>query len=177
MKATRLFRLFLTSLMVLLMVAAISPALAAAPEQIRIPLVNDVDVFTPDETGCSFNIIRTVEGEIRIAIHRDNDGNFVFQTEQTHLQGTFTNADTGKTIPTKIATNVKATLNPDGSINVAYLGLIGRVNVPGVGPITADVGRLVLNFPADGGPPTLVSEHGQHDTGIGFPNLCDILSS
>jgi hypothetical protein len=153
---------------------ALTPATriyASAPTRIVQKVVNDQFTFAACD---GLSVTRTLNGTIQITDFVDKNGE-LREAVHVRLKGSFTNDATGVSIPFVVAETDVVNLNPDGSATVAIIGLVGMITVPGLGLVTADVGRLVLSFTGPQDPnPQLLLEAGRHDNGP-FPYICSVL--
>jgi hypothetical protein len=159
-------RLLPVVLTILLTLTLYTPALAAKPEFIIIPVD---DTFVSGECD-GFSIIEHVEGRIKISVHFDKDGNFAMQVVRVHLRHTLSNSETGASLSTPDVGIDKITVHKDGSTTVAIIGVVARIVVPGEGLVFARIGRVV--FDANTG--ETIFEAGQQDD---FANLIPVLCS
>jgi hypothetical protein len=160
------------NLLALLSLAIASPVFAIKP---GVDIENLVDDQVTFQECDKLTITRTLNGEIRTTGYFDKNGNLIRINIQSHLHGSFTNTLNGTSLPFVVAQTDKININPDNSAIVATSGLIGAINVPGHGRVTADVGRIVFFFTSPDDPdPDLLFESGRHDNGP-FPFICPFL--
>ncbi len=163
-----------------LLVASLIAMLVGTPAFAQPPTTETIDVdltFVNEElsAACGFDIVHHVEGQLKVFEYA-NAHNRVDLKIGIHVHGSFTNAATGESVPYVHASTDTYTLHADGSETYVRAGLSGMLTVQGQGQMTADVGRIVLIFPADGGEPTVAFEAGIHDFGP-LPALCDVLTA
>ena len=159
-------RLLLVMLMMLLTLTLYTPALAAKPEMITIP-VDDTFVFGE---CAGFLVIEHVEGAIKASFHTDQDGNPVMEIVRFRLRHTFSNSETGASLTSQDVGIDQLTINQDGSGTVAVIGIVARIVVPGEGLVFAHLGRIVFDLETG----ELLFEAGRHDD---FANLLPVLCS
>lgn len=138
--------------------------------------VEAVDVtFQLPESLCGFPMVQHVTGTFRRTEFLNAEGQPVRILESgSNFRITVTNPANGLQVTTVQAVVGHVTLNEDGSGTLALTGLQGHLKDPDGGFIREDIGRLVLFFPVDG-PPTVLSEAGQHAGGP-YPDVCALLS-
>ena len=157
--------------------AALMCALILAGSAVAVPPernVIDVDeTFPLPEFLCGFPITQHLEGTFRQTTFFNQDGEPVRILETvSRWRITLANPATGASVTTVGSASNHVTLHADGSATVMVTGLQGRVMTPD--GLVADVGRLVISFPADG-PPTLISVSGLFSDGP-FPEVCALLA-
>ena len=154
-------RLFVLSLTTLLCFTLVTPTFATTPEFIYESVDETVEFGACD----GFTVIEHIEGFIKTSVQFDQDGNFKMRISRFALRHTFSNSETGASI-----------FSPDVGVdlevpaNVAVVGIVMRIVVPGVGPVFANVGRVVYDNSG------VIFEAGQHDNyGDLLPALCSAL--
>jgi hypothetical protein len=168
MNASGYRRFLLVVLTALLTLTLYTPALAAKPEMITIP-VDDTLEFGE---CAGFTVIEHVEGAIKASLHTDKDGNLVMELVRFRLRHTFSNSETGASLTSQDVGIDKITINQDGSGTVAVIGIVARIVVPGQGLVFAHLGNIV--FDLDTGDVVLVA--GPHDDFADLlPALCSAL--
>ena len=172
-------RFLLLPLMALLAVAPTS-AFAAGP-QMTIQPVNQTYMLPVLSAFCGVPIQKHVEGTLRIATYYDQAGQVskVVITKQGPMSITLTNLSTGKVLSSNSAGSEHITYENGQLVSDASNGLYESINVPGLGQVFVEVGRIV--FDAQG---NIVFEVGEHDivdfnvTGTFQPTaLCQALAS
>jgi hypothetical protein len=159
-------RLLPVMLVMLLTLTLYTPALAAKPEMITIP-VDDTLVFGE---CAGFSVIEHVEGAIKASLHTDQEGNPVMEIVRFRLRHTFSNSETGASLTSQDVGIDKVTINQDGSGTVAVIGIVARIVVPGEGLVFAHLGRIVFDLETG----EVLFEAGRHDD---FANLLPVLCS
>ena len=159
-------RLLLVVLTILLTLTLYTPALAAKPDMITIP-VDDTLVFGE---CAGFTVIEHVEGTIKASLHTDKDGNPVMELVRFRLRHTYSNSETGASLTSQDVGIDKITMNQDGSGTVAVIGIVARIVVPGEGLVFAHLGRIVFDLETG----EVVFEAGRHDD---FADLLPVLCS
>lgn len=121
---------------------------------------------------CGFPITRDINGVLIDTTFFDKEGNPTrFLEVAPGFQVTFTNSANGNTVSYPNVFSLHQTFNADGSIDVAFTGLIFRVIVPGQGKVAMDGGRFVLHVAADG-TETVTQDSGPSDS---IQAICDYL--
>ena len=149
--------------LVAITLAGASTAQAAAPEH---RWVSIDDEFTWND--CGFTVEETVVGTLHLISWFDDAGALTRQTVTApNFKVTFRNPANGKsvTISSPYVAHKKA--NPDGSLTIAFTGLVGSIT--GGGPAYVTAGREVIVF-SDGGV-ELVSKVGPS------ADLCEALNA
>ena len=159
-------RFLLVMLTILLTLTLYTPALAAKPELITIP-VDDTLVFGE---CAGFTVIEHVEGTIKVSTHFDRNGNVVMEIARFRLRHTYSNSETGASLTSQDVGIDKITLNQDGSGTVAVIGIVARIVVPGEGLVFAHLGRIVFDLETG----EVLSVAGPHDD---FADLLPVLCS
>ena len=142
---------------------AVSAAPASAPVRERVP----VDVtFTWDD--CGFPVEQHDKGTLRFTSWFDESG---VRTRQIvtapRLRITYTNPETGASVSSQNPYVAHKTDNPDGSVTIAFTGLVFAL--PGGGQAYVTSGREVIVF--DNGDVELVSSVGPS------ADLCEALAA
>ena len=140
MHASKYRRLLLVILIALLTLIPFTTAYAVKPDIITIPVD---DTFESECDG--FTLIERVEGTIKISTHFDHDGNFKMEIVRFSLRHTFTNSETGASLFSPDVGIDKITVNQDGSVTIAVIGIVSRIIVPGEGLVFAHLGRIVFD--------------------------------
>lgn len=166
MNASWYRRLLLVVLTVVLTLTLSTPALAAKPEMITIP-VDDTLVFGE---CAGFSVIEHVQGTVKVSLHSDQDGNPVMELIRFRLRHTYSNSETGAFLTSQDVGIDKLTFNQDGSGAVAVIGIVARIVVPGEGLVFAHLGRIVFDLETG----EVLFEAGRHDD---FANLLPVLCS
>src|SRR5439155_10153471 len=111
----------------------------------------DVDynrTLSPAETGCTFDVVRHVEGTFYVTEFYNNVGNV---TREVWLVSDYTVTDsnplTGKSLSSRLAGPFVITPNTDGTVTVTIPGNDGHLTAPGEGVLWSNVGLLI--FTAD----------------------------
>jgi hypothetical protein len=121
---------------------------------------------------CGFPIERDINGVLIQTTFFDKAGNPTrFLEVAPGFKVTFINPANGNTVSYPNVFSQHVTFNADGSVDVAFAGLIIRLIIPGEGNVTLDAGRLLLNISADG-VETVVQESGPSGS---FQPICDYL--
>lgn len=140
-----------------------SAAYAAAPEH---SWVSIDDTITWND--CGFTVEESVVGSLHLISWFDDAGKLTRQTVTApNFHVTFLNPANGKSVTTASPYVAHKEANPDGSLTIAFTGLVGSIT--GGGPAAVTAGREVIIF-SDGGV-ELVSKVGP------FGDLCEALSA
>ena len=142
------------------------PAIAKPPEVIG-PL-HDEGASTIGSCG-TFDVVDHFDLNYTLRFMVDQAGTQIRLVEEVWGVDTLTNSVTGKSLPGPYHNNTFVDFRTG---TVMLTGLIFRVNLPGVGALFFDVGRVVIA--ADG---EIVASAGRHDFFDGdFDALCAALS-
>lgn len=143
-------------------------ALAAPP----IRNVEEVDVtFALPDFLCGVPLLQNLQGTLRDTTFLNSDGDPVrlFLT-QSNWRITLINPANGASITTVGSASSHLTFHEDGSATETITGLFGHFKGADGGMLDGGV-HIVLEYPADGGPPTVVAENGRISNGP-FPDVC-----
>lgn len=161
-------RLLLVCSTILLSLALFTPAFAAKPELITIPVD---DTFVAGECD-GFLVIEHVQGKVKVSTHFDQNGNFVMEIARFSLRHTWSNSETGASLSSPDVGIDKVVINQDGSGTVAVIGIVARIVVPGEGSVFRHLGKIVFDVNTG----EVLFEAGQHDSFADFlPTLCSAL--
>lgn len=178
MRKRNINRLVSASISFMMLLAFCPITTASADKQIIVFIPIDETVLIPaDENPCGFDILRHLEGRVKLTFSPDNPDLAV--AEGDHLHGSFINPENGKSVSFIVANRVSFSTSSDGtSITVTITGLQGRITAPGEGLVAADVGRIVLLFPCLDFQcaPEEVFSAGRFDGGP-FPLACHLLAN
>jgi hypothetical protein len=140
-------------------ICAIGISLIAASSATAVPPQVTIIQFAPftDTTLCSFPIDISFQGDIRVTVFFDKNGNPVRELDTfANFLVTFTHGT--KTLTTKGPAHGITTFDDEGNIvSIEFDGMSANVTLPGQGHVLLDAGRLV--FDADG---NIVTENGPH---------------
>lgn len=164
------------SLMVLITFCHMSSATASKPTILFIP-IDETDLVPAADNPCGFDIVEHIEGRIKVTLNSNNPNQVLF-AEGDHIHGVFINPQNDSSASFIIADHITAVPSTDGtSVFLTINGLQGRLTAPGQGLVTADVGRLILEYPCQDFQctPEIIFTAGHMDSGP-FPALCDLLS-
>ena len=168
MNASSYRRLLLVCSTILLSLALFTPAFAAKPEFITIPVD---DTFTAGECD-GFSVIERVQGKVKVSTHFDQNGNFVMEIARFSLRHTLSNSVTGASLSSPDVGIDMTVINQDGSGTIAVIGIVSQIVVPGEGPVFRHLGRIVFDINTG----EVVFEAGQHDDFADLlPALCSAL--
>lgn len=142
MNASWYRRLLLAVLTILLTLTLSTPALAAKPEIITIP-VDETFVFGE---CAGFSVIEHVQGTVKVSFHTDKDGYPVMEVARFSLRHTYSNSETGASLTSQDVGIDKITFNQDGSGTVAVIGIVARIVIPGEGLVFAHLGIIVFDI-------------------------------
>lgn len=134
-----------------------TPAGAAAPTRESVPFTDTRPAAVLSQ-ACGFPVTSHLEGTMTVTDFVDRAGNFKQEITLFRLVATF--SANGHVISGHTTQPIKTVAQPDGSFTVAFMGVDGLFTLPGSGPVVGQIGRLLLQFPADGGPPTVLQETG-----------------
>ncbi|MGH2446435.1 MAG: hypothetical protein ACRDGD_10435 [Candidatus Limnocylindria bacterium] len=149
----------------------VGSALAVPP----IRNVEEVDVTFPlPEFVCGVPLLQNLEGTIRDTtfLNRDGDPVRLFLT-QSSWRITLINPANGASVTTVGSASSHVTFHEDGSVTEMITGLFGHFKSAD-GDMLGGGAHIVLEYPADGGPPTVVAENGRIADGP-FPDVCALL--
>ena len=158
-------RLFIVSLTTLLCFTLFAPAFATTPEFIyeSVDVTGEFGVCDGD----GFSVIEHVEGFIKTSIQYDQDGNFKMRISRYALRHTFSNSETGASF-----SSPDVGVDIEVPANLAVIGIVTRIVVPGVGPVFSNIGRVVYDSETF----DVVFEAGKHDNEDDLlPVLCSAL--
>jgi hypothetical protein len=140
MKKKALGRIIVTAVLLTLLLAPFSAALANPPDRFYV----EGSGSNPELVDCgSFFIGGKFNVWIRGTNFFDNDGNLISTSIHIHFVGKLTNRDTGLTIRDESFVNQTIDV---ASNTLKETGLIYNLNVPGYGVIALDVGTLVWDL-------------------------------
>jgi hypothetical protein len=145
--------------------------LVAASSATAVPPQVTIIQFEPftDTTLCGFPIEVAFQGDVRVTVFFDQNGNPVREIDTfANFLVTFTHGT--KTLTTKGPAHGITTFDAEGNIvSIEFDGMSANVTLPGQGHVLLDAGRLV--FDADG---NIVAENGPHQVfGTGdAPQFC-----
>jgi hypothetical protein len=172
----RRFRVLFISTLACLVVAG--PVAAAKPLMERVP-INDVgihDEFLSEE--CGYDIWFDAVGHITFRVWLDADENPVREVNNYGVRlryysewGSVSTVDVGAD---------RVTHHPDGSLTLVIIGNVTSLQIPGMGRVYADVGRVAFHFsfPDPEGEPMVevLSVSGQHSDFPSSDILCEALA-
>jgi hypothetical protein len=166
----------LVSFMMLLAFCPTRSGFGGKPTIVFIP-IDETELIPSAENPCGFDIIGRFEGRVKLTLNSSNPNQVLF-AEGDHIHGVFSNPENGNSVSFVEAEYITAVPSSDGtSVILTINGLQGRITLPHQGLVTADVGRLILEFPCLDlqCPPDIIFAAGRIDFGP-FPALCDLLS-
>ena len=148
---------------ILMLVFAVA-MLAAAPAEAAKPFILKIPVdFTDTFNDCGFTIVQHTEGFVTVHIFFDTNGNPRMEIDTFAFKESFTNPANGISLSTPNVGPDIFTVQQDGSVTLASIGLIGHIVVKGQGEIAAQVGKIVFTFDANGDFTGVAFEAGKHD--------------
>jgi hypothetical protein len=137
--------------------------------------IGHVDVVFPlPEFLCGVPLLQHLEGTHRDITFLNAEGGVArILNTQSNWTITITNPANGASVTTVGSASSHVTLHDDGSATETITGLMGHFKAADGGMLGGGV-RIVLEYPAGGGPPTVVAENGRISDGP-FPDVCAFL--
>ena len=171
-RIARFRRLLLVGLTILFAFMTTAPAFAAPPEFQTVP----IDFAFVDENAtnqCGFPVQISGSGTLKISTHELQKGGIVEIDRLLHATVTFTNLATHTSYTSLSAGPTIITIQSDGTVSIACVGIFDIITLPGQGLLIKNVGRLVTD-----GNGAVIFEAGSHPTVTGgnVQGLCTALS-